>query len=172
MVDLPKNSKAINCRWVFHKKDNEQYKTMLVVKGYAQNEDIDHNEIFSPVVKNTSIRMLVIVPQFDLELEQLDVKTTFMHGELEERIYMKQPEGYIQEGQETRVYLLNKSLYELNQSPRQLYKRLDSFMIKVRYNRSEYDRCVYFKQNDDLTYLLLYADDMLIGAKNKTYLET
>jgi len=71
---------------------------MLVVKGYAQNEDIDHNEIFSPVVKNTSIRMLVIVPQFDLELEQLDVKTTFMHGELEERIYMKQPEGYIQEG--------------------------------------------------------------------------
>jgi len=63
---------------------------MLVAKGYAQKEDIDYNEIFSPVVKHTSIRMLLaIVVQFDLELEQMDVKTTFLRGELEEKIYMK-----------------------------------------------------------------------------------
>ena len=66
---------------------------------------------------------------------------------------------------------LNKSLYGLEQFLRQWYKRFDSFMIKVRYNRCEYDICVYFKQNDDPTYLLLYIDDMLIAVRNKTHLE-
>ena len=108
LVDLPKDSKVIDCRWVFRKKDNEQYKARLVAKGYTQKEGIDYNEIFSPVVKHTSIRMLAIVAQFDLELEQLDVKTTFLHGELEAKIYMKQPEGYIQEGHET-MYVFSKN---------------------------------------------------------------
>jgi len=90
LVDLPKYSKAIGCRWVFRKKDNEQYKARLVAKRYAQNESIDYNEILSPIVKQTSIRMLLaIVIHFDLELEQMDVKITFLHGELEEKIYMK-----------------------------------------------------------------------------------
>ena len=93
MVDLPKDSKAISCRWVFHKKDNEQYKARLVAKGYAQKEGIDYNEIFSPVVKYTSIRMLLaIVVQFNIALKQMDAKTAFLHGELEERICMKQHE--------------------------------------------------------------------------------
>ena len=75
----------------------------------------------------------------------MDVKTVFMYGELEEEIYMKQSESYIQEGQENKVCLLTKSLYGLKQSPRQWYKRFDSFMIKVRYNQCEYDSYVYFK---------------------------
>ena len=103
VVDLPKDSKVINYRWVFRKKNNE-YKARLVAKIYAQKKGIDYNEIFSPVVKHMSIRtLLVIVVQFDLELEQMDVKTMFLHGELEERIYMKQPEGYILKGQENKV---------------------------------------------------------------------
>jgi len=74
---------------------------------------------FSPIVKHTSIRMLlVIVAQFDLELEQMDVKTAFLHGELEEKIYIKQPEGYIVENKENKVSLLKKSLYGLKQSHR------------------------------------------------------
>ena len=82
-----KDSKVIDCSWVFRKKDNEQYKARLIIKGYAQNECIDYNEIFSPVVKYTSIRMLLaIIVQFDLELEQIDVKIIFLHGELEEKI--------------------------------------------------------------------------------------
>ena len=67
--------------------------------------------------------------------------------------------------------LLKKSLYGLEQSPRQWYKRFDSFMFKARYNRCEYDSCVYFKQSDNPTYLLLYVDDMLIAAKNKTHVQ-
>ena len=73
-----------------------QYKVKLAAKRYAQKEGVDYNEIFSPVVKYSSIRMfLTIVAQFDLELEKMDVKTLFLHGELEEEIYMKQSEGYI-----------------------------------------------------------------------------
>ena len=90
LVDLSKDSKVIGCRWVFSKNDNEQCKTKLVAKGYAQKEGIDYNEIFSRVVKHTSIQMLLtIVAQFDLELKQMDVKITFLHGELEEKMYMK-----------------------------------------------------------------------------------
>ena len=127
------------------KKDNEQYKAKLVAKRYAQKEGIDYNKIFS-ILKHTSIRMLLaIITQFDLELEQMNVKTTFLHGELEEKIYMKQLKGYIWEGKENKVCLLNKSLYGLKQSPRQWYKWFDSFMIKARYNRCEYVSCVYFK---------------------------
>jgi len=100
LVDLPKDSMAIDCIWVFHKKDNEHYKAKIA-KGYAQNKGIDYNEIFYHVVKHTSIWMLLaIVVQLDLELEQMDVKTAFLHGELEEKIYMKQLEGYIQKGKE------------------------------------------------------------------------
>ena len=84
---------------------------------------------------------------------------------------MKQPEGYIQEGQENKVCLLTKSQYRLKLSPRQWYKRFNSFMIKVRYNRCESDTFVYFKKNDNPTYFLLYVDDMLIVARNKRHIQ-
>ena len=84
---------------------------------------------------------------------------------------MKQHEGYIQEGKENKVCLLSKSLYGLKQSPRQWYERFNSFMIKIRYNRCEYDSCVYFKQSNDPTYLMLYVNDMLIAARNKTHVQ-
>ena len=128
---------------------------------------------FSHVVKHTSIQILLaIIVQFDLELEQMDVKTIFLHSELKEKNYKKQPKGYIHEGKENKVCLLKKSLYKLKQSPRQWYKQFNSFMIKAKYNRCEYDSCVYFKQNDDPTYLLLYVGDMLIAARNKTHVQS
>jgi len=78
LVNLPKSSKVIGCRWVFQKKDSEQYKARLVAKGYSQKECINYNDIFSPVVKHTSIQLLLtIVTQGDLELKQLDVKQYF-----------------------------------------------------------------------------------------------
>ena len=92
-MDVSRSSKELQgnrLQWVFRKKDNEQYKARLVAKRYAQKEGIDYNEIFSLIVKHTSIRMLLaIVVQFDLELEQMNVKTIFLHGELDEEIYIK-----------------------------------------------------------------------------------
>nr|CAD1835524.1 unnamed protein product [Ananas comosus var. bracteatus] len=91
-----------------------KYKARLVAKGYSQVESVDFNDIFSPVVKHTSIRVfLSLVAMNNLYLEKLDVKTSFLHEKLEEQIYMKQPEGFIAEGKEDHVCLLNKSLYGL-----------------------------------------------------------
>ena len=95
-------------------------KARLVAKDYAQKEGIDYNEAFSPVVKHSSIRILLaLVAQFNMELVQWDVKTTFLHGDLEEEIYITQPEGFKVAGKENWVCKLSKSLYGLKQSPRQ-----------------------------------------------------
>ncbi|KAG8480261.1 hypothetical protein CXB51_024850 [Gossypium anomalum] len=145
-------------------------KARLVAKGYSQVPGVDFTDVFSPVVKHSSIRALLgIVAMHDLELEQLDVKTAFLHGELEEDIYMQQPEGFTVSEKEDYVCLLKKSLYGLKQSPRQWYKRFDSFMTSHDFKRSSFDSCVYFKKNNDgsFVYLLLYVDDMLIAAKDK-----
>nr|AAT01387.1 putative polyprotein [Oryza sativa Japonica Group]AAT44170.1 putative polyprotein [Oryza sativa Japonica Group] len=125
-------------------------------------------------VKHSSIRTFFsIVAMHDLELEQLDVKTAFLHGELEEEIYMDQPEGFIVPGKEDYVCKLKRSLYGLKQSPRQWYKRFDSFMLSHGFKRSEFDSCVYIKfVNVSPIYLLLYVDDMLIAAKSKEQITT
>lgn len=96
------------------------------------------------MVTHTFIRVLLaIVARHDLELEQLDVKTVFLHGELEEEIYMTQPEGFQIHGKDDQVWRLKESLYGLKQSPRQWYKRFDNYMIKLGYNQNPYDCCVY-----------------------------
>ncbi|KAK3042568.1 hypothetical protein RJ639_001562 [Escallonia herrerae] len=103
MNNLRNNSqKIVSCKWVYKKKDgipgieDARYKARLIPKGFTQRKDIDYNEIFSPLVKCTSIRLLLaMVALYDLELEQLDVKTTFLHGELEELILMRQPEEFV-----------------------------------------------------------------------------
>jgi len=109
----------------------------LVVRGCNQKESIDYNEVFSPVVHHTFIKVLLaFVVLFDLELEQLGVKTAFLHGELEEEIYMKQPEGFVVPDKEQCVCHLKRSLYGLKQAPRQLYKRFNTFMIGQEYTHS------------------------------------
>jgi len=147
---------------------------MLVTKGFSQIPGVDYNDVFSPVVKHSSIRIFFgIVAMRDLELEQLDVKTAFLHGELEEEIYMDQPEGFIVPGKEDHVCKLKRSLYGLKQSPRQWYKRFDSFMMSHGFKRSEFDSCVYIKfVEGSPIYLLLYVDDMLIAAKSKKEITT
>lgn len=91
-----------------------------MAKGYYQREGVDYTEVFAPVVRHTSIRILLsLVTQHDMELEQLDVKTVFLHVDLLIQIYIRQPEGYVLAGAEAKVCLLNKSLYGLKQSPRQ-----------------------------------------------------
>jgi hypothetical protein len=97
----------------------EKYKARLVAKGYSQVEGIDFGEIFSLVAKLTSIRFILsISAAFDLGVEQMDVKTTFLHWDLEEEIYMKQPEGFVVNGKKELVCQLKKSLYGLKKSPR------------------------------------------------------
>jgi hypothetical protein len=101
--------------------------------------------------------VLALVAHFDMALEQMDVKIAFLHGDLEEQIYMLQPEGFNQLGQEHIVFKLKKSLYGLKQSPRQWYKRFDSYMIKIVYNKCEYDCYMYVRSLDDGSYIFCYC---------------
>ena len=164
----------MGCKWVFKLKrgvndTEDRYKGRLVAKGFSQKAGIDFHEIFSPVVKIVSIRIvLALVVLLDLELQQLDVKIAFLHGDLDEEIYMEQPEGFVQHRNAKFVYRLKKSLYGLKQSPRQWYKKFDSFMLSQKYVRSEYDHCVYFTQlnNGMFIILVLYVDDMLLASKS------
>ena len=112
--------------------------------------------------------MLALVALLDLELERLDVKTTFLRGDLDEDIYMEQPEGFVQNQKGRLVCKLKKSLYGLKQSPRKWYKKFDSFMANQNFTRCEYDHCVYFKklENGVFMILVLYVDDMLITRKS------
>jgi hypothetical protein len=175
VVRLPKHKKVVHCKWIFKIKEDlspkepTMFKARLVAKGFSQILGIDYNYVFSSVVKHSSIRTFFgIVDMRDLELEQLDVKTAFFHGELEKEIYMDQPEGFIVLGKEDLVCKLKRSLYGLKHSPSQWYKRFASFMLAYGFKRSQYDSCVYIKfVNGSPIYLLLYVDDILIIAKSK-----
>jgi hypothetical protein len=140
----------------------------LVEKGYSQVEGIDFGDIFSPVAKLTSIRFLLsLVATFDLEVEKMDVKTMFLHGDLEEEIYMKQPEGFTVKGKKELVCKLRKSLYGLKKSPRMWYQKFDAYILGLGFVRSKVDHCVYCKQvGEHFVYVVLYVDDMLLVGNN------
>jgi hypothetical protein len=173
MVEFPRDRKIVGCKWVYKMKKGlddkvERYKARLVAKGYSYKEGIDFHDLFSPVVKFVSIRIvLALVALLDLELEQLDVKTAFLHRDLDEEIYMEQPEGFVHNRSKKFVCRLKKSLYGLRQSPRQWYKKFDSFKVSQNYTRSENDHCVYFKilNNGIFIILVLYVDNMLLARK-------
>ena len=172
LAELPPGKKSLHNKWVYRIKEehdgNKRYKARLVVKGFQQKEGVDYNEIFSPVVKLTTIRLVLkIVAAENLHLEQLDVKTAFLHGDLEEDLYMRQPEGFIKEDKKNLVCRLKKSLYGLKQAPRQWYKKFDSFMSSHSFTRCQADHCCYFKKFDNnFIILLLYVDDMLVAGSD------
>ncbi|KAL2243405.1 UNVERIFIED_CONTAM: Retrovirus-related Pol polyprotein from transposon TNT 1-94 [Sesamum indicum] len=170
LVPKPKNASIIDCKWIYKiKQENPiKFKARLVAKGFTQKEGIDYNEIFSPVVKYTTVRIiLALTVHYNWELKQMDVKTAFLHGDLDENIYICQPAGFVDESKPDFVCLLKKSLYGLKQSLRQWNKKFDSFMQSLKFNRSHYDHCLYFKHvHDSPIFLVLYVDDMLIASPN------
>ena len=117
LMDLPLGSNHLGYKWIFKRKMKadgliDKYKVRLVVKGYRQNERFDYFDTYSPMTRITSIRLLIaIATLYNLEIHQMDVKTTLLNGELDEEIYMEQPEGFQVPGQEKKVCKLVKSLY-------------------------------------------------------------
>ena len=168
--------RPISCKWIYKKKveasenDNVRFKARLVARGFTQEEGVDYTEVFSPVVKHSSIRILLaLVAKNNWELQQLDVKTAFLHGELEETIYMEQPQGFIKPRDEDKVCCLKRSLYGLKQSSRQWYLTFDKQMEIMGFRKSAFDNCVYirYKGGTVVAYLLLYVDDMLVAGPSK-----
>ncbi|KAL0461128.1 UNVERIFIED_CONTAM: Retrovirus-related Pol polyprotein from transposon TNT 1-94 [Sesamum latifolium] len=173
LVDLPAGRKTIGNKWVLKVKRKadgsiDKFKARLVAKGYTQREGIDYEETFSPVVRFASVRLiLAIVAHLDLELFQMDVKTAFLNGELDEEIYMDQPEGFQEMGQKRKVCRLKRSIYGLKQSSRQWYYRFHRAITSIGFTMVEEDHCVYVKRSEkNFMILSLYVDDILLAGNN------
>ena len=173
LIDLPPERKAIGNKWVFkikRKADGsiDKFKPRLVAMRYTQQEGIDYEETFSPVVRFASIRLiLAIVAHLDLQLHQMDVKTAFLNGELDDEIYMQQHIGFIAKDRERKVCKLLKSIYGLKQSSRQWYMKCHQTITSYGFTMIDEDHCVYIKQfEDNFAILSLYVDDILLAANN------
>ncbi|TKC13487.1 hypothetical protein FA727_23545 [Robertmurraya kyonggiensis] len=173
VVDRPYGCKPVGCKWVFKKKLRpdgtiEKYKARLVAKGYTQKEGEDYFDTYSPVARLTTIRVLLsLAASYGLLVHQMDVKTAFLNGELEEEIYMDQPDGFVANGQEGKVCKLLKSLYGLKQAPKQWHEKFDKTLTSVGFVSNEADKCVYYRfGGGDGVILCLYVDDILIFGTN------
>lgn len=173
LVELPPGSKAIGCKWVYQTKTKAdgtllKFKTRVVAKGYSQVQGIDYTETFAPVAKFTTIRtLLALTAKNNWELHQMDVKTAFLNGELDEEVYMVQPEGRVVSGKENLVCKLNKSLYGLKQAPRAWNSKLHSALSSLGLIQSENDVCLYsLTRENKFLFVLTYVDDFLICSSD------
>ncbi|KAK8665988.1 hypothetical protein V6N13_006141 [Hibiscus sabdariffa] len=169
LVEPPEGIKPIGCKWVFKKKTDmdgnvQTYKGRLVAKGFRQIHDVDYDETFSPVAMFKSIRILLAIAAFhDYEIWQMDVKTAFLNGKLEEDVYMTQPEGFVTPENVGKVCKLQRSIYGLKQASRSWNLRFNDAIKEFGFIRNEDEPCVYKKFSGSIvSFLILYVDDILI----------
>ena len=169
LVTLPNEKKPVGCKWVFTVKHNadgsvERYKARLVAKGYTQTYGIDYEETFAPVAKMNSVRVLLsCAANLNWPLHQFDVKNAFLHGELEEEVYMAIPPGFSSSQTEGKVCRLKKALYGLKQSPRAWFDRFLKAMLRFGYKQSHADHTMFIKRsNGKIAILIVYVDDIIM----------
>jgi hypothetical protein len=142
----------------------EKYRARLVAKGYNQKEVEDFFDTYSLVARLTTIQVLLsLATSYGLLIHQIDVKTTFLNGELEEEIYIDQPDGFTVNGQERMLCKLLKYLYGLKQAPKQWHEKFDKTLTSVGFIVNETDKCMYYHfGGGEGVILCLYIDDILI----------
>jgi hypothetical protein len=174
IVPLAKGRKLVRCKWIYRTKyasdgSVERHKARLVTKGFSQVEGIYYNETFSPIPKMNSICLVLsLATSHKWEVHQMDVKSTFLHGYLQEEIYMEQPPCYVQ-NESSLVCHLKKSLYGLKKSPQAGYAKMDNFLHDTGFSRCHSDPNVYTKKvRIHLIILFLYFDDLILtGSDSK-----
>ncbi|XP_077232489.1 uncharacterized protein LOC143869816 [Tasmannia lanceolata] len=170
LVVPPEGIKLIGCKWIFKRKKGldgkvETYKARLVAKGYTQKARIDYEETFLPVAMLKSIRILLaIAVHYDYEIWQMDIKTVFLNGNIQEDIYMVQPEGFDAAGEDNqKVCKLQRSIYGLKQASRSWNHRFDQVVKEFGFSQNIDEACVYKKFNVSVvTFLVLYVDDIVL----------
>ncbi|KAK9055092.1 hypothetical protein SSX86_026172 [Deinandra increscens subsp. villosa] len=174
---LPEGKRAIDSKWVYKIKykpngEIERYKARLVAKGFTQTEGVDFHDTFAPVAKLVTVRtLLAVAVKKDWIINQLDVNNAFLHGDLDEEVYMKVPQGFSKEN-ETRVCRLRKSLYGLKQASRNWYKKITNFLLELGFVQSRCDHSLYiYKDRNIFIAILIYVDDVIIVGNNSSMIQ-
>ena len=174
LSDLPKGQKTIGVKWVYKtklKEDGEidKYKARLVAKGYKQEHGVDYTEVFAPVARHDTIRMVIaLAAQNSWPIFQLDVKSAFLHGYLEEEVFIEYPSGYIRIEDEQKVYKLKKALYGLKPAPRAWYSRIEAYFRKVGFLKCPYEHSLFVKigESGKMLIVCLYVDDLIFTGND------
>ncbi|PHT36714.1 hypothetical protein CQW23_24414 [Capsicum baccatum] len=174
LTSMPEGHNPIGVKWVYKTKTNKEgkvdkYKARLVAKGYKKKYGVDYDEVFAPVARIDTVRLLTaLAAQNRWKIYQMDVKSAFLNGYLEEEVYIEQPPGYLKKGHEDKVYRLKKALYGLKQAPRAWNTRIDEYFQKNGFVKSPYEHALYTKKNKagDIMIVCLYVDDMIFTGNN------
>ena len=173
LVPRPRNRSVVGTKWVFRNKTDAdgiviRNKARLVAKGYSQQEGIDYDDTFAPVVRLEAIRMfLAYAAHKKFKVFQMDVKSAFLNGELEEEVFVEQPPGFIDPRFPNHVYRLDKALYGLKQAPRAWYETLAQFLLEHGFTRGTIDKTLfYINKGNDLLLVQIYVDDIIFGSTN------
>jgi hypothetical protein len=174
IVPRPKSKDVVSSKWLYKIKHDvdgsiEKYKARFIAHGFSQKEDIDYEETFPPVARYTSIiTIIALATKMKWKLHQMDVKTTFLNGVIEEAVYIEQPQGFEVEDKKTHVCRLKKAMYGSKQAPRAWYGRVDSFLTSFGFTKSKFDYDLYFNVlNDEPVILLLYVEDLFLIGEEK-----
>lgn len=169
LVPRPPDKNVVSNKWIYRIKrlsngQVERFKARLVAKGFTQQSGLDYTETFSPVVKATTIRILLALATMNnWPIKQLDVSNAFLHGDLHNEIYMEQPPGFIDSAHPSFVCRLHKSLYGLKQAPREWFHRLSQFLHQFGFNPSKADTSLFiYRVGTDIMFLLCYVDDLVV----------
>ncbi|GJS69626.1 putative ribonuclease H-like domain-containing protein [Tanacetum coccineum] len=174
LVDLPSGKRAIGTKWVFRNKKDERgivirNKARLVAQGHRQEEGIDYEEVFAPVARIEAIRLFLAYASFmGFLVYQMDVKSAFLYGTIEEEVYVTQPPGFKDPDHPDKVYKVVKALYGLHQAPRAWYETLANYLLSNGFKRGKIDQTLFIKkQKGDILLVQVYVDDIIFGSTNK-----
>src|ERR1700722_13178988 len=177
LVQLPPGQKAIGSYWVFKVKKNadgsvERYKARVVAQGFAQHSGFDYTETFAPTPKWPALRaILALAALEDLHLESVDISSAFLNRKLEEEVYMHQPEGFVEKGNNW-VWHLLKSIYGLKQAGQCWHKKLNEVFEKIGFSRITCEHSIWIYHQDDVRIVIpVFIDDMTIAAKSKAEID-
>ncbi|GJV91528.1 putative ribonuclease H-like domain-containing protein [Tanacetum coccineum] len=175
LVDLPNGKRAIGTKWVYRNKKDERgivikNKARLVAQGYTQEEGIDYDEVFAPVARIEAIRLFLAYASFkDFVVYQMDVKSAFLYGKIEEEVYVCQPPGFEDPDFLDRVYKVEKALYGLHQAPRAWYETLPTYLLDNGFQRGKIDKTLFIRRvKSDILLVQVYMDDIIFGSTKKS----
>ncbi|GJW48182.1 putative reverse transcriptase domain-containing protein [Tanacetum coccineum] len=176
IFDLPSGKKAIGTKWVYRNKKDERgivvrNKARLVAQGYKQEEGIDYNEVFAPVARIEAIRLfLAYASLMNFFVYQMDVKSAFIYGTIEDEVYVSQPLGFMDPEFPEKVYKVEKALYGLHQAPRDWYETLSTYLLDNGFHMGQIDKTLFIKRvKGDILLVQVYVDDIIFGSTRKSF---